>query len=812
MSPSSPPRLSIVWYGRNCARSIVQTIDSFLAVSGVELEVVMQDGDSTDGTVEVLRDHAARDPRIKAQGGSQSSYHLLLAGLRRAQGELVAVFTEDDQARPEHLRAAITHMQDEAAALLCGTDGPLDIVTMLFSPYRPSIRNALFRRSSLVRLGLEQEGWHIDCLDFDLWKRIATDETWQYFPETINSSTHSNAHFFTSKAEVENHLQDCLRLSDELFADHGFMVGLADGHQLKLECVATQFSAASARCAALEQAQVVRIFSPWWRRLATEMGYLAQAQSSYARNSHARLADFRQRPPPSQDADGPALGRFLRGLGIHLRSLTPLSDIERTLAAPFKSTEALPLGDVRRHLADIYAVIAAVYEDRGQVQSALTMWGHAELLWDIWVDGLALQTLGKTPYVSPTDVALTHKHWVDRHVAQTSHVEMPLMRPYRGDRKIRIAYHCSFMDSDTIRYIWTKVMASHDRNKFEVFGYAPAALPEDIAAGFDVVRDIRAPSSDPTAVRALHMSMLSDDRFMNMVRSDQIDVLIELSGYSPGHRFVAMSRRCAPIQVMHMNHPFTSGVPNVDYFVTDHIASPAEDDDYYTENLVHLPRRLFCYDYRGSANPEIVDPPCLSRGYVTFGCFGGGQKFNSTLLELWARVLHRVPNSRLRLQNGHMKKADARRLITSRFKRLGIAPERINIVPGVDRNSLLLSYREVDISLDTWPYSGGLTIAESLWQGVPVIGFHFNDWRSRYGASLLKEAGCWDLVAQNFDEFVEIAAALAADSARLKSLRHKLQGMCVEHGLADSTGMARTLEAAYQGMVDRLVAKNAPMP
>jgi predicted O-linked N-acetylglucosamine transferase (SPINDLY family) len=191
---------------------------------------------------------------------------------------------------------------------------------------------------------------------------------------------------------------------------------------------------------------------------------------------------------------------------------------------------------------------------------------------------------------------------------------------------------------------------------------------------------------------------------------------------------------------------------------------------------------------------------------VTFGSFSGGQKYNAMLLDLWSKVLHRVPNSRLRLQNNQLKNADTRRLITSRFERLGIAPERVAAVAGLDRASLLKQYREMDICLDTWPYSGGLSISEPLWQGVPVIGYYGKTFRDRYGAGLLAAAGCSNLVAKSFEEYVDIAAELASDSERLRTLRYSLRDMCTKYGLNDSVGMARCLEAAYREMISKISA------
>ncbi|MGH9420974.1 MAG: tetratricopeptide repeat protein, partial [Thermoanaerobaculia bacterium] len=172
-------------------------------------------------------------------------------------------------------------------------------------------------------------------------------------------------------------------------------------------------------------------------------------------------------------------------------------------------------------------------------------------------------------------------------------------------------------------------------------------------------------------------------------------------------------------------------------------------------------------------------------------------------IELWARLLHRVPNAILRIQNGQLESEGNRRFIAARFQRFGISPERLVLEKGVARRKLLDAYNEVDISLDTWPYCGGNTIAESLWMGVPVVTLKGDRFGSRYGASLVTAGGCPEFVAESPEEYVEIAARLAGDLPRLRHLRQNLRQMSIDHGLGDSTLFARRLENAYREMLGR---------
>jgi predicted O-linked N-acetylglucosamine transferase (SPINDLY family) len=767
---SRPPRLSVVWAGRNRASSIEDALNSVLALGKQDLEIVIEDGGSTDGTLEILHRYAEVDDRLAIVSRPHASAgRRLLRGLRRCRGDVVVVCPETGRFLPHAMTPALEELRQapHADALLCGPPGDFDIVSLLFGREQPLLGNVLMRRQWLIDLGLAAPDWAIDCLDFDILRRLATEAELRRAPIAIAAGESPVDHPRGSAADVRRHIAARFDIVDRLFADVPFLA--ASGDALRLECKANQLSIVRERCGPLGRLSRARVFRPRLRALAIWRDQLDRLDEPTVRHR---------------------TGLFSYQLEAfdHLRRIRR---IEQSLRIPTAGR------------VDLYRLAAPACEERGQVSEAASMWRRAEALHDPIIDSLALQTFTKCPDVADADLVRMQKRWAARHVPQARELRLPLPQPYDGRRRIRIAYHCAFMDSDTVRYMMKRVIAAHDRSRFEVYGYSPAAVPDDLRPSFDVVRDVRSSGGDPHAVRFHGRSAISDDRFVDLVRADAIDVFIELSGFSPGHRLTAMARRCAPVQIFYINHTSRSMVPNIDGFVSDAIASPI-DDDGHSEQLIRLPHCLFCYDYRETDGPPVVDPPSLARGFVTFGCFGGGQKINLPLIRLWADLLERVPNSILRLQSRTMDKADTRRFLRACFARCGIDPERILALPGVDRRTLLDHYGEIDISLDTWPYNGGSTIAESLWHGVPVVGFYGTSFASRYGTSILQAAGCRDLVGNSPEEYVAIAARLAADPERLRSLRHRLREMCSRHGLNDSTRMARSLETVFQTMVTRL--------
>jgi predicted O-linked N-acetylglucosamine transferase (SPINDLY family) len=354
---------------------------------------------------------------------------------------------------------------------------------------------------------------------------------------------------------------------------------------------------------------------------------------------------------------------------------------------------------------------------------------------------------------------------------------------------IRIGYHCAFMNSDTIRFIMSAVVERHDRSQFTVYGYSHTDVAPDIAAAFDTV---------------VVTSDLSDEQFAARVRADRIDILVELSGFSPHHRFAAMARRCAPVQVNYLNHSATSGVANVDIVLVDEVSVPLGHEAFFTERVWRVPGCFLCYNYDMLPITPVAPVPSRTAGHVTFGCFGSGGKINEELVAIWSRILDRVPDSRLYLRNSELTPPDNRRFMRSRFARHGIAPERIRLDGGAPRAEFIRSYADVDVSLDTWPYCGGNTVAESLHEGVPVVTLEGDRFSSRYGASLLLASGCAELVARDADEYVHIAVELARTPRRLEHYRTNLRRMMHDFGLSDADRFVRKLEDAYQAMVGQL--------
>mgnify|MGYP006276973421 CR=1 FL=1 len=419
-------------------------------------------------------------------------------------------------------------------------------------------------------------------------------------------------------------------------------------------------------------------------------------------------------------------------------------------------------------------------EKRGLVDDALGVWEAADAEGESSArfHSMALDLSLKRPAATGAELRSRHDTWVDRYGMPDPAIPPLVIEPFGGDRPIRVGYVCSFWETATIRFMLLPVLARHDRSRVRPYLYVTGPL----RAG-ELWREVYGPHTD--GIR--EVAGLDGRAFVEQVRADRIDVLIDLNGHSGSHRFAAMASRCAPVQAVYLNYTSTTAVGAMDYVIGDRTSPPTGTEGDYTEQVWRLPGCFFVFDYRDDPLlPPVAPAPCTRTGHVTFGCFGAGSKINPTLVGWFTQMLHRVPGSRLFIRNLELSPADNRRALERQFESHGIAPGRLTLVGKGSRHDVVRSYADVDIALDTYPYCGGNTTAEALWQGVPVVTLSGERFSSSYGASLLRGAGCPELVADSPDAYVTLAVDLATSPDRLVAYRSTLRAQVIEQGLGNA--------------------------
>ncbi|KAJ0976699.1 hypothetical protein J5N97_012173 [Dioscorea zingiberensis] len=295
-----------------------------------------------------------------------------------------------------------------------------------------------------------------------------------------------------------------------------------------------------------------------------------------------------------------------------------------------------------------------------------------------------------------------------------------------------------------------------------------------------------------------------------MVRDDKVDILVELTGHTANNRLGMMACRPAPVQATWIGYPNTTGLPTIDYRITDSLADPPNTRQRHVEELVRLPECFLCYIPSPEAGP-VLPTPALANGFVTFGSFNNLAKITPKVLQVWARILCAVPNSRLVVKCKPFCCDSVRQRFLSTLEQLGLEPLRVDLLPLILLNhDHLQAYSLMDISLDTFPYAGTTTTCESLYMGVPCVTMAGVVHANNVGVSLLTKVGLERLVAKTEDEYVKLAIQLASDIPALAELRMTLRELMSRSPVCDGAKFTRGLEATYRKLWHRYCDGDVP--
>jgi protein O-GlcNAc transferase len=355
-------------------------------------------------------------------------------------------------------------------------------------------------------------------------------------------------------------------------------------------------------------------------------------------------------------------------------------------------------------------------------------------------------------------------------------------------RRLRIGYLSPDLRSHPVSLFFEPILAHHAAENIEACCYsttpAPDATTQRLRAHAKLWRDGQA---------------WSDAQLVDAITADRIDILVDLAGHTAQNRSAVLRARPAPVQALYIGYPGTSGLPEVDYLITDGRVCPDGSEHLYSERLIRLDGSFWCYGGQAQA-PAPAPPPCLANGHTTFGSFNALQKISDAVVDCWAQLLSGAPGSRLVLKSLGLAEQGTADFVRRRFAARGVDDHRIDLLPPSDPYTLLAEYRLLDIALDPFPYNGGTTTCDALWMGVPVVTLAGERFCGRMGASLLHSAGLPELVAADTASYLQAAWRLAGDKERLVSLRRSLRGTVERSPLGDARGAAQALERAYRSM------------
>jgi predicted O-linked N-acetylglucosamine transferase (SPINDLY family) len=430
----------------------------------------------------------------------------------------------------------------------------------------------------------------------------------------------------------------------------------------------------------------------------------------------------------------------------------------------------------RRGLAEVFQAQCKTEQALVELEAHLANYPR-----DLGALSMRLMLLNYRSDLSPSQLFEQHRAY-GRIVEGDRAAPTPVLpNPPVEDRRLRVGFLSPDFRCHSVAYFIRPFLECLDPARFELFLYHDHFNSDSVTEEFKrLVPQWR------------QVYGQDNDLVEKKIRGDAIDILVDLAGHTSQVRLPLFARRVAPVQITYLGYPNTTGLSSMDYRLVDPVSDPeGEANALCTEKLLRFSSCAWCYE------PPSEAPEPATRGEqepICFGSFNAFFKLNGATLELWKRVLERVPRSTLLLKCiGADLEAWRARLSSQGFdlSRVTLLPHHASVADH------MACYSKVDIGLDPFPYNGTTTTCEALWMGVPVITLRGNRHASRVGASLLGSIGLQELVAGDPDDYVELAARLAADRPRLHDLRTGMRGRLKGSALLDKTGQAARLGEAF---------------
>lgn len=374
--------------------------------------------------------------------------------------------------------------------------------------------------------------------------------------------------------------------------------------------------------------------------------------------------------------------------------------------------------------------------------------------------------------------ALPLKHLIKPHLFLGSSKQALRIGWVSPDFRVNVVGRCMF-----------PVFQAFDRANFEHFCYSSLPEPDEMT---NAIRAAAGPWRD--------ISAMDDDAAADLVRSDQLDVLVDLTLHTDHNRLLLFARKPAPVQATYLSYPGSTGLDAIDYRISNpRLDPPGSDLSRYHERTIMLSGSYFCYRPL-AAGAQILPLPALRNGHVTFGCLNNSTKLSSAAFDVWAEILRTVPGSRLLLL---VTSAVFQTKIRDRFRRAAINPARIEFVTHQGWPDYIATYNRIDIALNTFAHGAGVTACDALWMGVPIVTLIGDSAVPRMCYSILYDIGHTEWAAETREQYKQIAIVLARALPKLADIRSQLRSEIESSPLMDAAAVARDLERVLKEAASR---------
>lgn len=386
-------------------------------------------------------------------------------------------------------------------------------------------------------------------------------------------------------------------------------------------------------------------------------------------------------------------------------------------------------------------------------------------------------------YLDYKKLMAAFKQWADVY-ASDEDIDYPLMRPLEN-RKLRIGYVGSDFFAHAATKIYEPLFRLADKEKFEIYAYSSGAIMDHIT------EELR-----PYFDRYLNVVDYSDDQLFDRIRSDEVDILVDLNGHTNHNRLMVFTRKAAPVQITGVGFVSALNIPQFDFFLTDKHITDASRENVTADAPLFVPSVMHWKPDPGFEVdlPEV--PPYEKNGFITFGCGNNLYKMNDQVIGVWASIMKEVRNSRIIIKCKQMECNYTQRILLDKFKGFGIDEDRIQLIGTTGFREHIWMMGMVDICLDPFPYQGGITTCESLYMGCPVVTLNEG---TRTSVSIVKNVGAQaGYVAEDVREYREKAIKLAKEIKEGKwSSRSELREIFLSSIVCDSESYCRSVENAY---------------
>jgi predicted O-linked N-acetylglucosamine transferase (SPINDLY family) len=486
-----------------------------------------------------------------------------------------------------------------------------------------------------------------------------------------------------------------------------------------------------------------------------------------------------------------AKASFLRALELNpdfAEAYCNLGAVLHKYAQPDDAVEAFHRAlEIKPDYAEAHSNLGVILQELGQLDEAEVSLRRALQIKPDYAEAHnnLLFTLNYHPDMSAEDIYRAYQEYDALRC-------IPLRSTWRAHsndknpgRRLRVGYVSPDFRRHSCTSFLEPLLAHHDKTQVEVYAYAELSKEDDVTARYKNYVDHWIPTKG-----------MSDEALAERVRSDGIDILVELAGHTANNRLLTFARKPAPVSLSWLGYGYTTGLGAIDYYFTDEACVPAGSEGLFAEQPWRIATPAWIYRPTVGMG-EVNGLPAQERGYITFGTLTRSVRINHRTIRVWAEILKAVPNSRLVIDSSNFKDPAMQERMAARFAEHGITRDRLEIgfhSPPWD------TLRGIDIGLDCFPHNSGTTLFETLYMGVPYITLAGRPSVGRLGSSILQGAGHPEWIAESEDDYAAKAVDLASDVIRLSEIRSTLRNQMESSPLRDEAGFARKVEEAYRRM------------